>query len=107
MAGIFCLSLLRQNNGLRNPKAVGAALLTGCLIASYSLLDGCGARAAGDAIGYIAWMTVINAIVFAILIGIFRPAALKGVFTEGLKTLWLGGSAGYLYSKTSMGRAEK
>lgn len=96
VAGIFCLSLLRQNNGLRNPKAVGAALLTGCLIASYSLLDGFGAREAGTAIGYIAWMTVINAITFAILIGIFRPKALKQVFTEGQLTLWVGGTASVL-----------
>ena len=38
-------------------------------------------------------MTTINALVFATIIGIFRPAALKGVITEGQKTLWLGGSA--------------
>ena len=37
--------------------------------------------------------TVINAVVFAILIGIFRPKALKQVFTEGQMTLWVGGTA--------------
>lgn len=96
VTGIFCLSLVRQADGLRNPKAVGAALLTGCCIAAYSLLDGLGARAAGTAFGYIAWMTAINALTFAIIIGIARPSALKKVFTEGQKTLWLGGSASVL-----------
>lgn len=96
VAGIFCLSLLRQSNGVRNPKAVGVALLTGCFIACYSLLDGIGARAAQTAFGYIAWMTVINAAVFAMIIGFVRPAALKAVFTEGQRTLWLGGSASVL-----------
>lgn len=93
VCGIFCLALLKQTNGLRSPKAVGAALLTGCFIAGYSLLDGLGARAAGSAIGYVAWMTLINAFVFSILIGIFNRKALIGVFKEGQKTLWLGGSA--------------
>lgn len=93
VAGIFCLALLKQSDGLRNPQAVGAALLTGCFIAGYSLLDGLGARAAGTATGYVAWMTVINASVFAILIGTFNRPAFKKVFTEGKRTLFVGGSA--------------
>jgi drug/metabolite transporter (DMT)-like permease len=93
VAGIFCLALLRQSDGLRNPQAVGAALLTGCFIAGYSLLDGLGARAAGTAVGYVAWMTAINAAVFALLIGGFNRPAFKKVFTEGKRTLFLGGSA--------------
>ena len=96
VAGIFSLTLLKQSDGLRNFKAVGAALLTGCFIAGYSLLDGLGARAAGTAFGYIAWMTVINALVFSVLIGIFNPPALKQVFVAGQKTLWIGGSASVL-----------
>ena len=93
VAGIFCLALLKQSDGLRNPKAVGAALLTGCFIAGYSLLDGLGARAAGTATGYVAWMTAINAGVFAILIGTYNRPAFKKVFTEGKRTLFVGGGA--------------
>ncbi len=94
--GIFCLALLRQTDGLRNPKAVGAALLTGCFIASYSLLDGTGARAAGtttaSTVGFVAWLTVINAAVFALLIGVINRPALVGAFNEGRKVMLLGGS---------------
>ena len=94
--GIFCLALLKQTNGIHNPKAVGAALLTGCCIAGYSILDGLGARAAGTAFGYIAWMTIINASVFAILIGAFNRPALKTVFTDGKFLLFFGGGASVL-----------
>lgn len=70
-----------RGDGLRNPRAVGAALITGCFIAAYSLLDELGARIAGTAVGYIAWLTILNAIVFSIIICIVRPAALKAAFT--------------------------
>ncbi|MDD9910968.1 MAG: DMT family transporter [Ahrensia sp.] len=93
VCGIFCLAFARQTDGLRNPKAVGAALLTGCCIAGYSLLDGLGARVAGSAIGFVAWLTVINAIVFAIIVGAtHRPALLK-VATDGRTVFLLGGTA--------------
>lgn len=93
VAGIFSLALLRQSDGLHNPKAVGVALITGCFIAGYSLLDGLGARAAGTAFGYIAWMTVLNALVFSLLIGAFKPKALKTVFSHGKFMLFIGGGA--------------
>ncbi len=96
VAGIFCLAFAKQNDGLHNPKAVAAALLTGCFIAGYSLLDGLGARAAGTAFGYIAWMTVINAFVFAIIIGVANRSALARVATESKQTLFVGGSASVL-----------
>lgn len=96
IAGIFCLTFVRQSNGLRNPRAVLAALLTGCFIAAYSLLDGLGARAAGTAVGFIAWLTVINALVFALVIGITNRGALIRVMTEGKRVLFIGGSASVL-----------
>lgn len=37
-------------------KAVGAALLTGAMIASYSVVDGIGARVSGSPLGYIGWL---------------------------------------------------
>ncbi|MEN0041543.1 MAG: DMT family transporter, partial [Pseudomonadota bacterium] len=89
--GIFTLGLVKGRNGLRNPAAVGAALITGVFIASYSLLDGLGARVSGNAIGYIAWMTLINAIVFAALMAVINMDALKATVTTGRKPLILGG----------------
>ncbi|MEM9279938.1 MAG: EamA family transporter, partial [Pseudomonadota bacterium] len=34
--GIMALSIVRQGDGLRNPKAAGMAFITGCFIAGYS-----------------------------------------------------------------------
>lgn len=91
--GILCLGLMRQTDGLRNPKAVGAALLTGMLIAGYSLLDGVGARLSGSAIGFIAWLTIFNAIIFTAIVTIFDRRVVFKVFTEGKTTFLIGGSA--------------
>ena len=43
------------------PYALGSALAT----ASYTLIDGTGARVSGDAIGYVAWVFVADGLLFA------------------------------------------
>jgi drug/metabolite transporter (DMT)-like permease len=71
------------------PLAFG--LLTGITIAAYTLFDGLGGRAAGDVLGYIAWLFVFNAVPFSVLVAwryrrrlgpalaaCWRPAALGG-----------------------------
>lgn len=93
LSGIFCLSLLKQTDGLRNSKAVIAALITGCCIASYSLLDGLGARAAGTSVGYIAWMSIMSTVIFSTIIGIHRPDALKAAFAKDQIKTWFGGAS--------------
>jgi drug/metabolite transporter (DMT)-like permease len=42
--GLMSMALLRGADGARNIEAVRLALVTGCFIASYSLIDGYGAR---------------------------------------------------------------
>jgi drug/metabolite transporter (DMT)-like permease len=69
-------------------------LLTGLTIAAYTLFDGIGGRTAGDVLGYIAWLFVIDALPFTILVAwrrrsdlaialerSWRPAALGGVLS--------------------------
>jgi drug/metabolite transporter (DMT)-like permease len=58
--GITSLSLARGAEGLRDLRMVGFALGTGGFIAAYTLLDGVGARAAGSAHGYTAWISLIS-----------------------------------------------
>jgi drug/metabolite transporter (DMT)-like permease len=48
----FSRGLPRAGEG----RAIGYALLTGITIAGYTVVDGLGARASGDALGYIAWL---------------------------------------------------
>lgn len=95
-AGIVSLGLVRQQSGLRNGKAAALALGTGCFIASYSLVDGLGARLGGTVLGYYAWLGMANAVVFALYIGLTKPRLLPKVLTEGRVTFWIGGSASFI-----------
>jgi len=95
-AGILSLSLVRQNDGLGNRKAALAAFITGCFIASYSLIDGLGARQSGTALGFYAWLSLGNALIFAIFFSLRRPGLLSRLLTEGRKTFVIGGAASYL-----------
>jgi len=93
--GLFSLSLVRGADGLRNSKAAGLALITGCFIASYSLADGMGARIAGTAVGYYAVLALLNAVVFAVYLAIWRPGVLPRLPTEGARTFVIGGGASF------------
>ena len=48
-----------------NRKLIPYALGSACATASYTLIDGQGARVAGDAVAYIAWVFVVDGAVFA------------------------------------------
>jgi drug/metabolite transporter (DMT)-like permease len=48
------------------------ALATGFSIAAYTICDGLGGRAAGDVLGYIAWLFVIDAAPFGLIVAIRR-----------------------------------
>jgi drug/metabolite transporter (DMT)-like permease len=56
--GITSLSLTRGAEGFRDLRMVAYALGTGALIATYTLLDGRGARAAGSPHGYVVWLSL-------------------------------------------------
>ena len=46
------------------PFALGSAVAT----AGYSLVDGMGARVSGDAVAYVAWLFILNAVIFSALL---------------------------------------
>ena len=96
--GLISLSLVRQQSGARNGKAAILALITGCFIASYSLNDGLGARAAGTAVGFYAWSTLVSALLFSITMMIWKPGVLRQMVTTGpgLKAFIIGGGASFV-----------
>ncbi|WP_377509478.1 EamA family transporter [Octadecabacter sp. R77987] len=93
--GILSLGLVRGQNGARNPKAAALAVVTGCFIAGYSLVDGMGARVAGTAVGFYSVLALLNAVVFAIYLRWQRPGVLSRLPTEGARTFVLGGFASF------------
>jgi len=95
-AGIMSLSLVRQKDGLRNGRAAAMAFATGCFIAGYSLVDGLGARQAGTAIGFYAWLTIVNALLFALIMAVIRPGLLRRLPSEAAPAMIFGGSASFI-----------
>jgi drug/metabolite transporter (DMT)-like permease len=69
-AGMLLISLgvvllaLRTAEHVPSRAAVGFALANAVVIAAYSIIDGTGARLAGNAWGYIVWLFVLDAIPF-------------------------------------------
>ncbi len=94
--GLISLSLVRQNNGLHNHKAALFALLTGCFIAGYSLVDGTGARLAGTALGYYGWLTIGNAAIFSIFAELSKPGVLIAIPRQAKRIFVVGGSASFI-----------
>ncbi len=56
--GVMTLTFDKATGIVRKPKAVVFALATGVCIASYTLVDGLGARQAGSVLGYAVWLTI-------------------------------------------------
>ena len=93
--GIMSLAVVRQSDGLRNPRAAQLAFATGCLIAGYSLIDGLGARQAGTALGFYGWLALVNAILFSAIMAVTQPGVLTRLRREGRRALVFGGSASF------------
>lgn len=94
--GIMSLVFVRGNDGLRNRHAAMMALITGCFIAGYSLVDGYGARQAETALGFFGWLSIVNTIVFSLVISAVRPDILRKVAVEGTKITMLGGGSSFV-----------
>jgi drug/metabolite transporter (DMT)-like permease len=94
--GIISLALVRRADGLRNGRATMFALITGCFIAAYSLVDGTGARVAGTGVGYFGWLAVGNCAAFAIAVAIKSPQTYGALWRDGQKLFWIGGGASFL-----------
>ena len=93
--GIMSLVLVRGSQGMHDPRAAALALITGCFVASYSMVDGYGARAAGTAVGFYAWETILNALVFSVIVALTSPGALRTTIRSHKKIMAIGGGASF------------
>jgi len=94
-SGIISLSVVRQRDGLRNMHAAGLAFITGCFIASYSLVDGTGARLAGTALGFYGWVAIGNAVIITAVTLVVRPGVLADLPRRGKRVFVIGGGASF------------
>ncbi|MEO9902863.1 DMT family transporter [Nisaea sp.] len=95
-AGIISLTLVRRADGQRNGKAAALAVATGCFIASYSLVDGLGARLAGTSLGFYAWQAIGNGIVMSIYVAIRSTGTFGLIWSGGKKLFFVGGGASFV-----------
>ena len=93
--GIMSLTLVRRSDGLRNGRAALLAIVTGAFIASYSLVDGMGARAAGTALGFYGWLSVLNAAIFAAVMRVMQPGTVRKVICRHWRLALCGGGASF------------
>ncbi|GAB4391486.1 MAG: DMT family transporter [Kiloniellaceae bacterium] len=72
-AGISILAFFSKGPSLPDPRSTAAALATGLIIASYSVVDGIGVRLSGSPFGYMGWLFVTEVLVTLFLWVRLRP----------------------------------
>ena len=93
--GIIILGL--QNiRTFKNYSAIMYTLGTGLFISCYSITDGFGGRLSASPLNYTAWLMILNAVIFPILLIIMnKQEAVKKVFREEKKIFFIGGTLSY------------
>jgi len=94
--GILSLTLVKRGDGQRNPQAVVFALVTSCFIASYSMVDGLGARAAGTALGFYSWLSMANAFIMITYVLVVQPKVLRQLATSHRQIFFIAGGASFV-----------
>ena len=100
-AGVFLLGLgiLLMAQGVfasgENRKLFPIALGSACATASYTVIDGLGARVSGDAIGYVAWVFVADGLLFVSVMVSHHGARVLPQDTRAWTTGMLASAASY------------
>jgi drug/metabolite transporter (DMT)-like permease len=99
-AGVLALTLMYQRSA---PSLAPTAFALGnaAIIASYTLVDGVGARLSGQSVAYTLWLSLLTAIPLLAWTAWNRPAALAGYF----KIRWMVGLGGGFGTLASYGLA--
>ena len=101
--GILLISVSILTYGLHNflsnkvnMKGIVLAICTGCFIASYSLVDGHGARVTQNPIGFFSVMTLINGLIFFVFVNWKQNDILKKIIIDGKVSFFIGGSSSFV-----------
>lgn len=92
--GIMSLAFTRTGAG-KSREAIIYALATGCFIASYTLVDGFGARASGTVGGYTAWLFALHGLPLVVMVMIVRREGLIQAVRQNWKTGAVGGALSF------------
>jgi phosphonate utilization associated putative membrane protein len=96
-AGVALVGLAHPGETLHHRKAVGFALANAAIIALYTVVDGLGVRATGEALRYVMVLFVLDGIAYPSLVWWRRSAASRREVARYVRTRWplalLGGAA--------------
>jgi len=98
--GLLGLALPRGLPGRDQLPALAAAIGTGVIIASYTLVDGVGVRHSDTVLGYIAWIFLLQGLGFLVVAFALRGRTL---FVGLPGDVWLRGLTGGVLSLTAYG----
>jgi len=98
-AGLIGLAFAGGLPGRAQLPALAAAVGTGVLIASYTIVDGVGVRRSGDVLAYIGWIFLLQGPVLPLLALARYGHALPG----RLRPFWIRGLAGGVISMLAYG----
>ena len=110
-AGVIALALRPTGNApllAGHGRAVRFALANAAVIATYTIIDGTGARLAGDPWAYIVWLFVLDAIPFSLYMLATRKRAFVEALVERRRHGLIGGAlsaAAYAISVWAMTKA--
>lgn len=90
--GVMTLTFDKAAGIARNPKAVCFALATGACIASYTVVDGLGARQAGSVLGFAVWLTIGDGLLTFLLALLWKGRGVWRVARSNLVTGCAGGA---------------
>lgn len=90
--GVMTLTFDKADGVVKNPKAVFFALATGACIASYTIVDGLGARQAGSVLGFAVWLTIGDGLLTFLLALAWKRGAVWRVARSNLAKGIAGGA---------------
>jgi drug/metabolite transporter (DMT)-like permease len=90
--GVMSLTFDRRTGVKQNPRAVLFALGTGAFIASYTLVDGLGARHASSVLGFAVCLTIGDGLLTFLIALAWKAKAIKEVALSNMKPAILAGS---------------
>ena len=92
---VISLAFGQKTDGQKRHSASTFALITGLFIASYSLIDGLGARLAGSSLGFFCLLAIGNGFLMVAYLAWKAPKTLKTLPHYGLSHLLIGGTGSF------------
>jgi len=94
--GILVSAFAKQPDGERNFAATKFAVMTGCCIAAYSIIDALGGKLAENAFSYYACIAIGYGVIFPIFTESQTPGLIKRIPKEAMLSFIIGGNATFI-----------